>query len=266
MVGGLVNPIKDKISQEDQRNFLKRNNLSELTLDTICTIKPDIGLSIYYNKIIPSGILSGFFALNLHAGLLPKWRGFNANCWAVINGEKEVGYTLHQMNESPDAGPVYHKFIFPIGDDEHYAEVIPKIQKQVSENIGGILADIIDGRLHPVSQDGEPHIYTTRLRPEVGVIADWNIRTNYLYNLYRVLGAPYGTGIFFSHKGRIFEMTKMSKSKDIVDYIGICGVVVLIKGDSVIVKTGDNVISIDEIKSEGNVLSPASVFRIGQKL
>lgn len=210
--------------------------------------------------------MSKFFALNLHGGLLPKWRGLNANCWAVINGEREVGYTLQQMNEGLDTGPIYHKFIFPIGDEEHYAEVISKIQKQVSENIGSILADIIDGKLQPVSQDREPHIYTTRLRPEIGTITDWNIKTDYLYNLYRVLGAPYGTGIFFSYKEKVFEITKMSKCKDIVDYIGVCGVVVLIKGDGVIVKTGDNVISIDEIKSEGNILSPASVFRIGQKL
>jgi methionyl-tRNA formyltransferase len=229
-------------------------------------IRPDIGLSINYGRIIPSNILAEIFALNIHAGLLTKWRGFNADCWAVINGEKEVGYTLHQMNEYPDDGPIYHKFIVPIGNNEHYAEVIPKIQKQVSAKIGDILADIIDGKLWPVSQDGEPHIYTTRLKPEVGNIADWNIKTDYLYNLYRVLGKPYGIGISFLHEERVLEITKMSKCKNIVDYTGICGVVVLIKGNSVIVKTGDNVISIDEIKSEGNVLSPASIFRVGQKL
>jgi methionyl-tRNA formyltransferase len=266
IVGGLIDPIRDKISQEDQRNFLRKNDLLELNLDTIHTIKADIGLVIYYSKIISVDILSGFFGLNLHGGLLPKWRGLNANCWAVINGEKEVGYTLHRMTECLDAGPIYHKFAVQIDDDEHYAEIIPKIQKQVSESISDILADIIDGKLQPVSQDGDSHIYTTRLRPEIGTITDWNIKTDYLYNLYRVLGAPYGTGIFFSYNERIFEITKMSKCKDIVDYIGVCGVVVLVNGGSVIVKTGDNVISIDEIKNEGLILSPASVFRIGQKL
>jgi methionyl-tRNA formyltransferase len=265
-VGGVVDPNANKIFQAEQRSFLKSNNLLELNMDTIQTIRPDIGLSIYYSKIIPASVLSEFFALNIHAGLLPKWRGFNANCWAVINGEKEVGYTLHQMTECLDAGPIYYKFTVGIGDDEHYAEVIPKIQKRVSENISNILADIIDGKFHPISQDDKPHIYTTRLRPEVGTIADWNIKTNYLYNLYRVLGAPYGTGMFFSYKEKIFEITQMSKCKDIVDYIGICGVVVLVRGGSIIVKTADNVISIDEIKNEENLLSPASVFRIGQKL
>lgn len=266
LVGGLIDPGADKISQENQRIFLRKNNLVELSLNTIQTIKPDIGLSIYYSRIIPIDVLSEFFALNIHGGLLPKWRGFNANCWAVINGEKEVGYTLHQMTEYLDDGPIYHKFIVRIGDDEHYAETIPKIQKQITENINDILANIIDGKLQPVSQDDKPHIYTTRLRPETGTIVDWNITTDYLYNLYRILGAPYGTGISFSHKEKKFEITKMSKCRNIVDYIGICGVVVLVKGESIIVKTADNVISIDEIKDEENLLSPSSVFRIGQKL
>jgi hypothetical protein len=58
----------------------------------------------------------------------------------------------------------------------------------------------------------------------------------------------------------------MSKCKGIVDYIGVNGGIVLIKGNSVIVKTSDNVISIDEIKYKDTIVSPESIFRIGQKL
>lgn len=266
IVGGVVDPIVDTSFQENQRDFLRRHNLKELDLNTIQSIKPDMGLSIYYSKIIPSSVLSGFFVLNLHGGLLPKWRGLNAGCWAIINGEKEVGYTLHQMDEGLDTGPIFHKFTMQISENEHYAEVIQKIQKQVTENINDILTNIIDGKLYPIFQNGEPHIYTTRLRPELGNIRDWNIKTDYLYNLYRVLGYPYGTGILFSNKDKIYEITKMSKCKDIVDYIGVPGGIVLIKGNSVIVKTNDNVISIDEIRDKDTMISPASIFRMGQKL
>ncbi|MDR0505310.1 MAG: hypothetical protein LBH32_00620 [Dysgonamonadaceae bacterium] len=266
IVGGVVDPIVDKSFQENQRDFLRRNNLKELNFNTIQSIRPDMGLSIYYSKIIPATVLSGFFVLNLHGGLLPKWRGLNAGCWAVINGEQEVGYTLHQMDEGLDTGPIFHKFTMRINENEHYAEVIQKIQKQVIDNINSILADIIDGKGHPVSQNGEPHIYTTRLKPELGNITDWNIKTDYLYNLYRVLGYPYGTGIFFSNKDKMYEITKMSKCKGIVDYIGVNGGIVLIKGNSVIVKTSDNVISIDEIKYKDTIVNPESIFRIGQKL
>lgn len=52
-----------------------------------------------YSKIIKSELINKYLFVNIHAGILPKWRGFNANCWAIINGEHKVGYSLHRARK-----------------------------------------------------------------------------------------------------------------------------------------------------------------------
>jgi methionyl-tRNA formyltransferase len=266
MVGGVIDTVVESDFQEIQRKFLYDNNLPELTLDSMLSVKPDLGIIINYTKIIPSRYLFNFPILNIHGGLLPKWRGLNANCWAIINGEKEVGYTLQKIDSGLDTGPMYHKFVVNIDDDEHFEEAKIRIQKIVNENINNIITKIVAGELDPIPQDDMLHTYTTKLRSELGTIKDWNIKTDYLYNLYRVLGYPYGTGIYFSYKQKKYEMTKMSKRKNIVNYIGTPGVVVLTDGDSILVKTADNVISIDELRYDGCFIVPSALFKIGRNI
>jgi methionyl-tRNA formyltransferase len=263
IVGGIVDTIVDKEFQNIQRDFLVANDLREVSLDSLDVVRPDFGLIINYHKIVPEKYLSKFPILNLHGGLLPKWRGLNANCWAIINGEKEIGYTLHKINSVLDDGPVYYKFKTHLDKDEKFEGAKTRIHEIVALNLAGVISKIISGEIKGVSQKDEPHIYTTLLRPEIGFINDWTITTNYLYNLYRVLGYPYGSGIYFIYKNKKYEITKMSKCKNIVNYIGTVGTIVLIDGESAIIKTGDNVISIDELKYEGNLIKPSSVFRIG---
>jgi methionyl-tRNA formyltransferase len=263
MVGGIVDTSVDKKSQNAQRSFLVDNNLAEVNLDSLDTIEPDFGMIISYGRIIPEKYLSKFPILNLHGGLLPKWRGLNANCWAIINGEQEIGYTLHRINAKLDEGPIYYKFKTRIAEDEKFEEAKVRIHKMVIKDANRIISKIISAEIREAPQQDESHIYTTLLRPEFGLIKDWGITTSYLYNLYRVFGAPYGSGIYFTYKSKKYEITKMSKRKNITDYIGIVGTVVLIDGESALVKTGDNVISLDELKHEGFLIKPSSVFRIG---
>jgi methionyl-tRNA formyltransferase len=245
MVGGIVDTSVDKELQNTQRAFLVDNNLKEINLDFIDTIEPDLGMIISYGRIIPEKYLSKFPILNLHGGLLPKWRGLNANCWAIINGEQEIGYTLHKINAKLDEGPIYYKFTTHIAEEEKFEEAKIRIHKMVTKEIGGIISKIINAEIKEIAQENASHIYTTLLRPEIGFIRDWKITTTYLYNLYRVLGSPYGSGIHFNYKGKKYEITKMSKCKNVADYIGIVGTVVLINGESALVKTSDNIISLD---------------------
>jgi methionyl-tRNA formyltransferase len=266
MVGGVIDCGANAQSKEKQRMFLSHHNLTEVQPESLNSLQTDVVLCISYHRLIPMQIFSGIMAFNIHGGLLPKWWGLNAGCWAMLNGEKELGYTLHKIDEGCDSGPIYHTFTDRIGESEYYYEVIKRVRKQVSETISNLLADIINGTLEAKTQNGARCVYTTPLKPQMGEIRDWNIKTDYLYSLYRVLGAPYGTGIFCHCDDQRYEITKMSKIKWIDNYIGSCGVVVLRKQNSVLVKTADSVIAIDKIKQDNRLIAPSSLFRVGQKL
>lgn len=265
IVGGIIDSKESESTQQIHRAFLKENNIAELEWETLLAQKPDMAIIITYSKVIPKKYLEALPILNIHGGLLPKYKGSNCSCWAILNGEKEVGYTLHKIDEGLDTGPIYYRFVVPISAEQKFGDVHAKIRKQVCDKIKGLVEDILLDKLKPQSQEGEPYIYTTPLRKEDGKIK-WTDTSDYIYNLYRVFGAPYGSGIYFSYKDKVYEATKISKVPNIIQYIGACGGVVNVKNHSIWVKTGDTLISIDEIKKDDQLFAPSSIFKIGNRL
>lgn len=265
IIGGIVEYSSEKTATV-QKLFLKENNITEISFDDISRLKPDLCLILTYTKIIPTQFFKDVLCLNIHAGILPKWRGFNANAWAIINGETKVGYTLHEATDEFDGGDIYYRFIESVSSNEKYGEVVPRIRTQICSKLPDILADIIKGKIKPESQVNKKYLCCMKLRKNDGLIKNWNIPSQYIYNLYRIMGTPYGTGIFFKFKNNIYQIIEMNLVPESDDYYGIAGAIVNITENKMWVKTSDNIIEINRITKDGIPVSITDEFKIGNRL
>lgn len=220
-----------------------------------------------YRRIIQESYVRKYHFVNSHAGILPKYKGFSANPWAIMNGESEIGYTIHRMDEKFDHGDIYYVGRFPIERKQTYAEVYDKIFDDMVERICDILVDIYNGKIKPEQQTGKV-VYCSRFCREQGDLKQFAYPTSYILNLYRCMAKPHGTGIYFWHKGRRYYVKGMRLGTEVgVDnYIGIPGKVVNCEDETVWVKTKDNVVIITEIEDEDGNLISADTFHIGCQL
>ena len=126
--------------------------------DILTAIAPDFFVTIAYGKILRQAFLDipRIAPLNLHASLLPKYRGAAPVQWAIINGETETGVCLMKMDAGMDTGPVYATRKTEISTDETPETLFEKLSKISSEILIDHIFEIASGKLQPQPQSGEP--------------------------------------------------------------------------------------------------------------
>ena len=160
------------------------NRLREIALDLI--------FSFYYRAMIPKEVLDipKLGAYNIHGALLPKYRGRACINWAVINGEKETGATLHVMTESADRGDIIAQKAVPIEFEDTAHDVFLKVTEAAREILMSSLPSLENGTAKRYPQDESKATKFGRRRPEDGEI-DWNKSAEEIYNLVRALTHPF---------------------------------------------------------------------------
>jgi methionyl-tRNA formyltransferase len=134
----------------------------------------DVALVIAYGRILPKNILDAprKGCLNLHASLLPKYRGAAPITWAIEKGETETGISFMQMDEGMDTGPVFTMHRIPIGDDMTADELSVALGRLAAEAVRKDLLRIVDGELTATPQDHSLATMAPLLEKENGRI-DW---------------------------------------------------------------------------------------------
>jgi methionyl-tRNA formyltransferase len=160
--------------------------------DRISPLRPDFVFSFYYRSMLKPALLSAGArgALNMHGSLLPKYRGRAPVNWAVINGERETGATLHYMVEKPDAGDIVDQQAVPILADDTAQEVFAKVTVAAEITLNRSLPRLIDGTAPRIRQDLSLGSYFPGRRSEDGRI-DWSRPAAAIHNLVRGVAPPY---------------------------------------------------------------------------
>jgi len=116
---------------------------------------PDVSLVIAYGRILPTDVLEAprRGAMNLHASLLPKYRGAAPINWAIAQGETETGVSLMQMDAGLDTGPVFARETLAIGPEENAGELAARISELAARVVRLHLARAVGGELVPEPQD-----------------------------------------------------------------------------------------------------------------
>lgn len=250
-----------------------RKAISKMGVKSIFSIhdsnlsRADIIFCSEYRRLIPKEYVEKYKIINSHAGILPKYRGFSANPWAIINGENEIGYTIHAMDEKMDHGDIYYVGRIPIGREQTYADVYDDMLNDMESHICDILVHVYSQELPPKSQEGHAVVYTSRFFPTMGDLEDFDKESEYIYNLYRSMAKPHGTGVYFWYKGKKYYPGKMKTGVDVGvgNYIGIPGKVVNCESGEIWVKSKDNVVILSEITGDDKAAVAKDFFRVGNK-
>jgi methionyl-tRNA formyltransferase len=168
----------------------------------VAALKPDFIFSFYYRSLLGGALLSSAprGALNMHGSLLPKYRGRAPVNWAIVNGERETGATLHYMVDRADAGDIVDQLAVPILEDDDAREVFNKVTAAAEIVLARSLPALIAGNAPRRPQRIEPGQYFGRRRPEDGRI-DWSQPAVRIHDLVRAVAPPF-PGAFTELDGR----------------------------------------------------------------
>ncbi len=137
--------------------------------------RPDLAIVIAYGKIIPANILAipehGF--LNLHASLLPRWRGASPIQHTILSGDSVSGVTLMKIDESMDTGPIIAQETALVTRNERFDTLHDLLAKKSARLLERALLPYLEGKLKPTPQDKDKATYTKIIKKEDGKI-DWS--------------------------------------------------------------------------------------------
>jgi methionyl-tRNA formyltransferase len=158
----------------------------------IRAVRPDFLFSFYYRHMLGAEVLAAAArgAYNMHGSLLPKYRGRVPVNWAVLNGERETGATLHEMTVKPDAGGIVDAQAVPILPDDTAAEVFRKVCVAAEITLHRALPGLVAGTATLRPQNQADASYFGRRTAADGAI-DWRLGVSAVHNLVRAVAPPY---------------------------------------------------------------------------
>lgn len=252
-------PVKEFALSSGIKIFQPENIRISSFYEELEKMKPDAIVVVAYGKILPPSIihLPPYGCINLHASLLPKYRGAAPIQWAIMNGEKKTGITTMLMDEGLDTGDILLQKEVDIYIDDN-AETL---SKRLSEIGAELLIETLQGlrgeTIKPRPQIGIP-TYAPPLKKQDGFI-NWNRTANDIYNFVRGVYPWPGAFCYLNNK-----RLKINRVK-VVEGSGIPGRIEN-ASDELIVGTLDGLISIIELQLEGKKPMSSREFLKGYKL
>ena len=235
--------------------------------DILSTPEDAIIILVSFSKIIPVKIIQQRVFLNVHNSLLPKYRGRHAFTWAIINDEKEAGFSIHFVKDEIDSGALVAQLSVPLYEQDDINNLFERAWNFFFPWFDEQL-DLINNSGLPIGidQNHNEATYVGRRRKEDGCI-DFNTSARYIYNFIRAQKPPYSYGAYFIYKNAEVIVLN-SQVINCPDYIGIPGQVMNIKvGAGVLVKCADKIIQINEIIYNNKRLSSDKLItKIGIRL
>jgi methionyl-tRNA formyltransferase len=197
-----ASPVKQVALESGVRVFQPESVKSDSAREFFQNIAPDAVVIIAYGQIVPKRLIEiprlGW--INLHASLLPKYRGAAPINWAIVNGETSTGLTTMQIDAGMDTGPILLQETIAIGADE----TAPELARRMSEAGAPLMAETLRkldrGEISARTQDSAQASLAPRLTKELGLI-DWSRSAREIYNKIRGL-APW-PGAYTRFRGQI---------------------------------------------------------------
>lgn len=230
--------------------------------ETLGRLAPDVIVVAAFGQIITKEILDipRFGCINVHASLLPAYRGAAPIQWAVINGEKESGVTIMQMDEGLDTGDMIDKVVVPLAQDETGGSLFDKLSQAGARLCVKVLKDLEEGNAVRVKQPEESTTpYASMISKKMGEI-DWNRSAKSIEQLIRGLD-PWPSA-YTKLQGKTLKLWKAEAQKENI-LEGVPGEVVKVERDTFCIQTGDGILKIEEVQLEGKKRMDTAAFLRG---
>lgn len=254
-------PVKELAVQHDIPVFQPRKLRDPEAVAELQQLAPDLIVVVAYGQILPQSVLDipRMGCINVHASLLPKYRGAAPINKAIIDGETVTGITTMLMDVGLDTGDMLIKKSLSIGPDETAGELHDRLAVLGCETMQETLKQVLSGTLDPQKQNGDASSYASMLKKENGLI-DWSLPARELHN--RVRGLAPWPGAFSALAG---ETLKISRT-EVVEGVGKSGTIVAANADGVDVACGVGILRIGALQLPGKKMLPAADFLRGHQL
>ncbi len=249
--------------------FAEENNLRVIqplkvkapeVVEQLAALKPDLIVVVAFGQILSQKILDipRYGCINVHASLLPKYRGAAPIEWAIINGETVTGITTMQMNAGLDTGDILLKSEVKIGEEMILPELRERLMTVGADLLLKTLYKLQAGELQPIKQDDSQSNYAPLLKKDTGLI-DWKKSAREINNLIRGL---YGGAFSFIGDKKF----KIWRSRLAEENFSLATSEIKIVGEKFFVGTGGGVLEILEIQAPNSKKLSAANFLRGNKV
>ncbi len=221
----------------------------------------DIIVVVAFGQILPKEILEmpRFGCVNVHASLLPKYRGAAPIQWAVINGEQVTGVTTMRMDEGLDTGDMILKEEVVLAPEETGGSLFDRLAKTGASLCVRTLAAIEDGSARYTPQEHEQATHTTMIKKQLGEIV-WEKSASELERLIRGLN-PWPSA-YTNLNGKTLKIWKAVVKEQVQAHADPGSVVEVLK-DSILVQTGQGLLQLVEVQLEGKKRMTTDAFLRG---
>lgn len=244
----------ENINNQESVNFLKGLN-------------PDIFVVVAFGQILSRSILEISLAINLHASLLPKYRGAAPISWALIRGETQSGVSIVKMSQKLDAGPIILQRSLDIKDNDDTGMLGGKLSILGADLLLEALDLIEAGKYNLIIQDESKASFAPKLKKQDGLI-NWKKSAQEIFNLIR--GCAGWPGAFTHYRGKILKIHKARpvpiSCLPTSPLVGSAGRILQMDKLGIVLATGEGNLLIEELQIEGKKKTTAPVFISGYRI
>ncbi len=240
---------------------------NEVFLEELRRMEPDTIVVAAFGQLLPTEVLTlpRYGCINIHASLLPKYRGAAPIQWVIIDGEQETGITTMYMEEGLDTGDMLLKTVVPIAPDETGGSLHDKLAVAGGPLILKTLEGLEAGSLVRIPQTGET-CYAKMLTKALGNV-DWSMGAAAVERLIRGLSPWPGTYSRLGDKTVKFWKSEVYGGAVSEETRSLpCGTVAAVTKDAILIKTGDGLLAVKELQLSGKKRMDAGAFLRGYPL
>jgi methionyl-tRNA formyltransferase len=228
--------------------------------------RPDLAVVIAYGQILSPEMLAlpKYGCINVHASLLPKYRGASPIQAAIVNGDSETGLTIMQMDVGLDTGPIYQMTTVPISSTDTGGSLHDKLALAAPRLLEDVIKQIEKGKALPVAQDDSQASLVTKLNKDHGNI-DWTKSVTDVERLIRAYAPWPGTHTYLN--GAMLKIHAATIASQGSHGCPLPGTILAADvNDGLRIACGKGILMIREIQAEGRKRLPVQAYLAGHKI
>ena len=256
-------PVKEKAMEYNLPVYQPLRARDESFIEELRGMQPDVIVVVAFGQILPKAILDmpKYGCINVHASLLPKYRGAAPIQWAVIDGEKESGVTTMQMNEGIDTGDMLKKTVITLEEKETGGSLFEKLADAGAKLLIETLEAVENGTITRTKQNDAEATHAKMLDKNLGKI-DFAKSAEEIERLIRGLN-PWPSA-YTGLDGKTLKIWDANVIDREVE--GQPGEIVEITKENIYVKTGKGLLELEEVQLEGKKRMEAGAFLRGNQI
>lgn len=258
----VASPVKEVALAAGIPVFQPENFREEETVEALRELKPDVCAVVAYGRILPQKVLDvpKYGCINIHASVLPKYRGSAPYQWAVLDGLQETGVTAMYLCREMDAGDIIDVSKTPIGENETAGELLDRLAELGADLLSKTLRRFAsEGKVPAVPQNSDEVSYAPMLDKTMCPI-DWNKTARQVHNHVRGLHPwPVATMVL---QGKTFKV----HAAHVVSGSGTPGQILGLTKTGLVIACGEGAVEITSLQAEGGKRMAAPDYFRGHPL